>query len=197
MPGTTIQLSMIVHFVTNLISPRPESRLTTLPSRPPSRNVVPAPQRIITTHNASGQAVLETSIPEPLPKTPLPGADTYLAYTVTSIPVPLAADADLATYKSHLPHNVGVAIPSGLVARVGAGAPLHRTETVDTGVVVDGELELFLDSGETAAFGKGDVFVQRGTIHGWRGFLSSLRRRTCRLSGEEVGGGDYGSGFEG
>ncbi|KZL74492.1 cupin domain protein [Colletotrichum tofieldiae] len=181
MPGTTIQLSMIVHYQNRASRP-------CLPA-PPSRNVVPAPQRIITTHNASGQAVLETSIPEPLPKTPLPGADTYLAYTVTSIPVPLAADADLATYKSHLPHNVGVAIPSGLVARVvdfpprGAGAPLHRTETVDTGVVVDGELELFLDSGETAAFGKGDVFVQRGTIHGWRGFLSSLRRRTCRLSG--------------
>ncbi|GJC81200.1 hypothetical protein ColLi_04038 [Colletotrichum liriopes] len=143
-------------------------------SPPQTHDPLPAPRRIITTHNASGQAVLETSIPEPLPKTPLPGADTYLAYTATSIPVPLAADADLATYKSHLPHNVGVAIPGGLVARVvdfppgGAGAPLHRTETVDTGVVVDGELELFLDSGETAALGKGDVFVQRGTIHGWR-----------------------------
>ncbi|KAF3190370.1 hypothetical protein TWF225_002135 [Orbilia oligospora] len=50
----------------------------------------------------------------------------------------------------------------------GAECPAHRTETIDFGVVVEGELEVLLDGGEKKRFGRGDVVVQRGTYHGWR-----------------------------
>ena len=43
---------------------------------------------------------------------------------------------------------------------------MHRTETIDYGIVLDGELTLILDSGETVVRA-GDVIVQRGTSHAW------------------------------
>lgn len=44
----------------------------------------------------------------------------------------------------------------------------HRTDTVDYGVLLEGELELQLDEGETACFKAGDLVVQNGTRHAWR-----------------------------
>jgi hypothetical protein len=43
---------------------------------------------------------------------------------------------------------------------------MHRTETIDYGIVLEGELVLILDRGETVVRA-GDVIVQRGTSHAW------------------------------
>ncbi|HET9637981.1 MAG TPA: cupin domain-containing protein [Allosphingosinicella sp.] len=43
---------------------------------------------------------------------------------------------------------------------------MHRTETVDYAIVLEGELILILDEGETIVRA-GDVVVQRGTSHAW------------------------------
>ena len=45
---------------------------------------------------------------------------------------------------------------------------MHRTVSLDYGVVLYGEMELVLDSGETRIMKVGDVSVQRGTNHAWR-----------------------------
>ena len=49
----------------------------------------------------------------------------------------------------------------------GAEAPMHRTESVDVGVVLEGETWLLLDDGSETRMGAGDVVVQRGTNHAW------------------------------
>ena len=49
----------------------------------------------------------------------------------------------------------------------GAEAPMHRTETVDVGVVLEGETWLLLDDGSETRMTAGDVVVQRGTNHAW------------------------------
>jgi quercetin dioxygenase-like cupin family protein len=49
----------------------------------------------------------------------------------------------------------------------GSEGELHRTETIDYGIVIDGEIEMVLDE-ESVRLGPGDVVVQRGTNHGWR-----------------------------
>lgn len=49
-----------------------------------------------------------------------------------------------------------------------ATSPMHRTVSMDYGVVLEGEVELELDSGEKRLLRKGDIFVQRGTAHLWR-----------------------------
>ena len=45
---------------------------------------------------------------------------------------------------------------------------MHRTMTVDTIVVVEGDVEITLDSGEMRRLKAGDSLVQRGTMHKWR-----------------------------
>ena len=44
---------------------------------------------------------------------------------------------------------------------------MHRTETIDYGIVLEGELWLMLDDGSETRLGPGDVVVQRGTDHAW------------------------------
>lgn len=47
-------------------------------------------------------------------------------------------------------------------------AGMHRTLTVDVGLVLAGEVELELDSGQVAHLKPGDSVIQRGTFHAWR-----------------------------
>lgn len=45
---------------------------------------------------------------------------------------------------------------------------MHRTRSLDYGIVIEGSIELILDSGEKQVLHRGDVCVQRGTNHAWR-----------------------------
>jgi mannose-6-phosphate isomerase-like protein (cupin superfamily) len=53
---------------------------------------------------------------------------------------------------------------------------MHRTESVDYGVVIEGELTLVLDDSEVL-LRPGSVVVQRGTNHAW----ANRSGRTCRM----------------
>lgn len=54
---------------------------------------------------------------------------------------------------------------------------MHRTETVDYGIVLEGQVYLILDEGETC-LSAGDVVVQRGTNHAWE----NRAGQTCRIA---------------
>lgn len=61
-----------------------------------------------------------------------------------------------------------------------AAAPhpnMHRTRSIDYGIVLDGELTLIVDRGETVVR-TGDIVVQRGTNHAW----SNRSGRPCRIA---------------
>lgn len=45
---------------------------------------------------------------------------------------------------------------------------MHRTQSLDYGIVLEGSIEMWLDSGEMKLLKKGDIAVQRGTMHEWR-----------------------------
>ncbi|MBK6864636.1 MAG: cupin domain-containing protein [Ideonella sp.] len=68
-------------------------------------------------------------------------------------------DAQASTVTAHSPHPL-----------------MHRTESVDYGIVIDGELTLVLDDSEVA-LGPGSVVVQRGTNHAW----ANRSGRPCRM----------------
>jgi quercetin dioxygenase-like cupin family protein len=62
--------------------------------------------------------------------------------------------------------------PGGTVVRIvdlepGSLSPMHRTETVDYGIVLAGDVRLVLDDGSETPLSVGDVVVQRGTNHAW------------------------------
>ena len=52
---------------------------------------------------------------------------------------------------------------------------MHRTETIDFAIVLEGEIEMDMD-GSTMMMKAGDIMVQRGTIHAW------ANRSTARAS---------------
>ena len=61
--------------------------------------------------------------------------------------------------------------------RHGSPHPLmHRTESIDYGVVIDGEMTLVLDDSEVL-LKPGSVVVQRGTNHAW----ANRSGRPCRM----------------
>jgi uncharacterized cupin superfamily protein len=66
-------------------------------------------------------------------------------------------------------------------AHAGTGQPdskhklMHRTETLDYGVVTEGEVWLVLD-GEEVQLKRGDIVVQRGTNHAWSNRTEQMAR---------------------
>lgn len=137
-------------------------------------NRLPQLARFITDHNEQGKAVFSDKIDETLPWQELPdGARFCLGYTSHRTPVNLTNDKDLADYEHDLENKPGIMIPGGSVLRLvdmrpGATSPMHRTVSLDYGVVLEGEVELVLDSGEVRLMRRGDLAIQRGTNHAWR-----------------------------
>jgi hypothetical protein len=54
---------------------------------------------------------------------------------------------------------------------------MHRTETIDYGIVLEGEITLLVDEGETTVRA-GDIVVQRGTNHSW----ANRSGQNCRVA---------------
>jgi uncharacterized cupin superfamily protein len=52
---------------------------------------------------------------------------------------------------------------------------VHRTQSVDYGIVLEGQMVLVLDDAETI-LNAGDVVVQRGTSHRWENRSGSVAR---------------------
>ncbi|KAJ5094760.1 hypothetical protein N7456_010621 [Penicillium angulare] len=136
--------------------------------------------RFITTHDSTGKAIFSNALSEDMPiQSMKDGADFSLAYTSSHFPAQLNNDADLAEYSSYLTTPPGITISTGNVCRIvdvrpGSMSPMHRTVSLDYGVVLEGEVELILDSGETRLLKRGDVAVQRGTNHAWKNVTPDL-----------------------
>lgn len=101
-------------------------------------------------------------------------AGLCVGYTTTGFPVDLNDDADLEINKTIAEDGkLGLVNPNGTVCRWVDLAPdsepmMHRTQSLDYGVVLEGEVELELDDGSVTLMRKGDLAVQRATMHAWR-----------------------------
>ncbi|MFN4095835.1 MAG: cupin domain-containing protein [Sphingomonas sp.] len=73
--------------------------------------------------------------------------------------------------------EVGAGEASGHHGEGSRHALMHRTETIDYGIVLEGELVLIMDEGETTVRA-GDIVIQRGTNHGW----SNRSDANCRIA---------------
>lgn len=73
--------------------------------------------------------------------------------------------------------EVGAGEASSHTGKESRHAFMHRTETVDYGIVLEGEITLVLDVGETIVR-TGDIVIQRGTNHGW----ANRSGRNCRIA---------------
>ncbi|GJC80167.1 hypothetical protein ColLi_03005 [Colletotrichum liriopes] len=169
------------------------------------------PQRFITDHASDGKAIFNTTLPDEIPQQTIGDvAKFYLGYTTEQTPVSLAGNKDVESYATRLANPPGIVIPGGSVMRIvdmtpNSVSPMHRTVSLDYGVVLEGEIDLILDSGETRRMRRGDVSVQRGTMHAWKNVSETKWARMLYVLQEseplEVAGQvlqeDYGVGMDG
>ncbi|MGA8203097.1 MAG: cupin domain-containing protein [Woeseiaceae bacterium] len=134
-------------------------------------------RRIVTGHDKRGRAVfrsLDALCPEEIPSR---DAAFATIWSTAEVPVDLNDETDGRE------RNVGLTLESGSVIRVvdffpGGASPMHRTNSIDYGIVLSGEVELELDDGVFETCRTGDVIVQRGTMHLWR---NPSRTEICRI----------------
>ncbi|CAI7626461.1 unnamed protein product [Penicillium viridicatum] len=143
---------------------------------PYERNPLPYIRRYITTHNTDGESIFlsHAQVPDYLPSTPT-GEDGEIAllYATTNMPASVDAEADVAQYDEFLHQPPGITVDNGTLFRLidlrpGKATPMHRTVSVDYGVIIEGDVDLVLDSGASRHMHRGDVSVQRGTAHSFR-----------------------------
>ena len=123
-------------------------------------------RRVVTGHDLKGQAIVQSdSIAQ---STDVGNGQARFALLWTTDRSP----ADNDDTKDAAQRHVGLTSPGGTVLRIvdfapGTRSPMHRTCSVDYGIVLEGEIDLELDSGEVKHLSTGDVVVQRGTNHAW------------------------------
>jgi quercetin dioxygenase-like cupin family protein len=59
---------------------------------------------------------------------------------------------------------------------------MHRTNTLDYLFVINGEVELALNSGEKRVLKAGDTVVQRGPMHAWRNLSKTEPARMAAVA---------------
>lgn len=140
---------------------------------------LPPVTRHITGHNAEGKAVLHSTSEVPTnffgriaPSEKKPMAFN-VAYTTSEFPPNLNNDADLAAHDNVIKSgNLGLVNPNGTVFRIVDFPPdspgaVHRTQSLDYGIVLEGQVDMILEEGEPVRMERGHVAIQRATMHGW------------------------------
>jgi len=97
-------------------------------------------------------------------RVPDPGGTTLLFVTFPPDSVRAAKEFDRAAAGAE-----SMRLLPGLAEKFEPAAPgMHTTDTVDYGILLEGELTLELDDGATKDLRLHDVVVQNGTRHAWR-----------------------------
>jgi quercetin dioxygenase-like cupin family protein len=122
-------------------------------------------RRVVTGHDDEGRAKVIIDEQVSNVAATRPGANAAVIWSSDTLPVNNDGNADPSREK------IGTFIPGGSVFRVvsfgpGVAPRNHRTDSIDYGVVISGEIEMVLDIG-SVILKAGDVLVQRGTIHNW------------------------------
>jgi quercetin dioxygenase-like cupin family protein len=138
---------------------------------------LPPVQRVVTGHNALGRAIFKSEDVTPTRLIPSGDASFLLIWTTDTVP----ADNNDETDGRH--REAGLTLEGGSVIRIvdmlpGKESPMHRTNSIDYGIVLDGEIELELEDGAKKTVRQGGIVVQRGTNHLWRNTTDQV----CRIA---------------
>lgn len=138
---------------------------------------LPPVQRVVTGHDTNGRAVFKSEDVTPTKMIPSGDASFLLIWTTPTVP----ADNNDVTDGRH--REAGLTLEGGSVIRVvdmlpGKQSPMHRTNSIDYGIVLDGEIELELEDGAKRTIRQGGIIVQRGTNHLWR----NTSDKVCRIA---------------
>jgi len=138
-------------------------------STPPplSDSGLPLVHCVVTGHDTNGRAVIRREVSTPTRMIPSGDAAFALLWTTATVP------ADNNDETDGRERDAGLTLENGSVLRIvdmlpGRESPMHRTHSIDYGIVLSGEIELELDDGCKTTIREGGIIVQRGTNHLWR-----------------------------
>jgi quercetin dioxygenase-like cupin family protein len=129
----------------------------------------PPIRRVVTGHDRDNVARVIMDGPATNAKGGASGATSTLIWSTDSTPADIAIGEDVEDLGARI---IGTAPPAHgtrfAVITFPPGNPgrMHRTETIDYVVVMQGELDMDMDD-STVKLRAGDVMVQRGTNHAW------------------------------
>lgn len=152
------------------------------------------PRRIVTGHDSNGVSVVVSDGPVPVTRElPDDGVAFHEVWVTPTVPAVIGAGPEDPTAGALTvpPPARGTRIrineflPGHLDQR-GLQSPVHRTESIDYGIVLEGEITLILDDSEVTARA-GDIVIQRGTDHAWANRGETIARVAFVLVGGEYG----------
>jgi quercetin dioxygenase-like cupin family protein len=123
------------------------------------------PGRVVTGHAENGTSIFLSE--GPTPKSHDIGVATFHElWSTRATPAPIAAtEADEPTSRPLItPPDANATIIRFTDIPAGGRSPMHRMETIDYGIVLEGEIHLVLDDSEVR-LEAGDVVVHRGSDH--------------------------------
>lgn len=138
---------------------------------------LPPVQRVVTGHDENGRAIFKSEDVTPTKLIPTGDASFLLLWTTPTVP------ADNNDERDGRDRDVGTTLMGGSAFRIvdmlpGQQSPMHRTNSIDYGIVMKGEIELELEDGHKRTVREGGVIIQRGTNHLWRNTTSEV----CRIA---------------
>ena len=126
-----------------------------------------APRRVVTGHDAAGRSVVLSDGPAPRSHD-VGSAVFHELWSTRATPAPVAATEPSRRSARWSRRRTPTARSSASRrSRRASARPCTARETIDYGIVLEGELWLLLDDGSETRLGPGDVVVQRGTDHAW------------------------------
>lgn len=144
------------------------------------------PRRVVTGHDENGVSVVLSDGIVPVHRVmPEDGVGFYEIWQTDAMPAPLFPVEPSEPTERTLrvppePNGTKIRINEffpGFINELGNQSPIHRTESVDYGIVLEGEIYLVLDDSEVLLTA-GDVVVQRGTDHAW----ANRSDKVCRVA---------------
>ena len=166
---------------------------------------LPPIRRIVTGHDAQGRACIVEDAPAAAVRTvpERPGYRAVNVWRTTSCPVEINSTDSTANHQGILPPKNGSILriidfppepadPAERDRRIratfggiyqdathdGRKHPgMHKTDTVDYAICLEGEIWSVMDEGETL-MRAGDVLIQRGTNHAW----ANRSKKTARIA---------------
>jgi quercetin dioxygenase-like cupin family protein len=135
----------------------------------PEKPDYPPIRRVVTGHDAGNVAKVLIDAPAANAKYPSPGTVSTMMWCTEGAPAKIPV--------GETPEDMGARIigtappPNGTRFAVidfppGNTPHLHRTETIDYVIVIEGEIAMDMDD-STVTLRAGDVMIQRGTNHAW------------------------------
>jgi hypothetical protein len=128
-------------------------------------------RRVVTGHDEKGNSIVLSDGPAPV-RFKAPGSRFTEIWNTAEAPAPIGAVERTEPTERRLSLHQD---KGGTVIRFvdfeppapGGHGLMHRTRSIDYGILLEGEITLVLSDGLEVPISAGDVVVQRGTDHAW------------------------------